>query len=61
VSAFDVVGESWPSSYGLGLGLEVAVIGLILRYAWARPRSTTAHEHHGVRNAAVRPSVMTNA
>jgi hypothetical protein len=61
VSVFNLAGESWTYFYGLGVVLEVAIIVLILRFAWAWPRSTTAHEHHEVRTAAVRSSVMPNA
>jgi hypothetical protein len=61
VSAFNAVGESWTYFYGLGVGLEVAVIALILRFAWVWPRSTNAHERHEVRTATVRSSMMPNA
>lgn len=39
VSAFNAVGESWLYFYGLGIGLEVALLALILRYAWTWPRT----------------------
>nr|WP_141016017.1 DUF6326 family protein [Nocardioides sambongensis] len=41
-AAFNVVGESWTYYYGLGVVLEVALLVLILRYAWTWPRATPA-------------------
>lgn len=38
-AAFNVVGGSWPVFFGLGVVLEVALLGLILRYAWTWPRT----------------------
>jgi hypothetical protein len=38
-AAFNVVGGSWPVFYGLGVVLEVALLALILRYAWTWPRT----------------------
>lgn len=41
-AAFNVVGEvgeSWMYFYGLGVVLELIVLGVILRYAWAWPRT----------------------
>jgi hypothetical protein len=61
VSVFNLAGGSWLYFYGLGVVVEVAIIALILRFAWAWPRSTTAHEHRPVRTADVRSSVMPNA
>jgi hypothetical protein len=40
-AAFNLAGGSWPVFYGLGVLLEVALLVLILRYAWTWPRSTT--------------------
>lgn len=37
-AAFNLVGESWTAFYGLGVVLEVALLALILRYAWTWPR-----------------------
>lgn len=39
VSLFNALGESWISFYGLSIGLEVAILALILREAWTWPRS----------------------
>lgn len=39
-AAFNVVGESWTSYYGLGVALELVVLALILRFAWTWPRTT---------------------
>lgn len=39
-AAFNVVGGSWTYFYGLGVVLEVALLVLILRYAWTWPRTT---------------------
>ena len=61
VSVFNLAGGSWLTFYGLGVVVEVAISALILRFAWAWPRSTTVFDHHQVRTAAVRSSVMPNA
>ena len=39
VSVFNAMGESWISFYGLSIGLEVAILALILREAWTWPRT----------------------
>jgi hypothetical protein len=61
VSVFNLAGGSWLTFYGLGVVVEVAIIALILRVAWTWPRSTAAFDHHQVRTAAVRSSVMPTA
>jgi len=61
VSVFNMAGGSWLYFYGLGVVVEVAIIALILRFAWAWPRSTTADEHRQVRTAAARSSAMPTA
>jgi hypothetical protein len=40
VSLFNAMGESWTFFYGLSIGLEVAILALILREAWTWPRTT---------------------
>jgi hypothetical protein len=42
VSIANAVGESWAYYFTLAIGLEVAVLGLILRYAWTWPRTPAA-------------------
>lgn len=39
VTAFNLTGESWLLFYGLGVALELALLALILRAAWAWSRS----------------------
>ena len=39
VTAFNVVGESWLYFYGLGVVLELALLALVLRYAWTWPHA----------------------
>ncbi len=39
VSLFNALGETWISFYGLSIGLEVAILSLILREAWTWPRT----------------------
>ena len=39
VTAFNATGESWLFFYGLGVGLELILLALILRYAWTWPRT----------------------
>jgi hypothetical protein len=41
-SAFELAGESWTFFCGLGVGLEVLLLALILRYAWTWPRRTAS-------------------
>ena len=41
-AAFNLMGESWSYFYGLGVVLEVALLVLILRYAWTWPRTAPA-------------------
>ena len=40
-SAFNLVGEQWLVYYGLGLGLELVLLGFIIRAAWAWPRTSS--------------------
>ncbi len=52
VTAFNVLGESWLYFYGLGIALELILLGLILRYAWTWPRtapSATNSDREAVR------------
>lgn len=42
VTAFNGVGESWVLFYGLGIALELALLALVVRYAWTWPRSAPA-------------------
>ncbi|MFI6098125.1 DUF6326 family protein [Lentzea sp. NPDC051213] len=39
VTAFNAVGESWLYFYGLGIVLELILLGLVVRYAWTWPRT----------------------
>ena len=38
-AALNAVGESWTYFYGLGVALELIILGLILRYAWTWPHT----------------------
>jgi hypothetical protein len=40
VSAANALGESWTTYFALAIGLEVAVLALVLRCAWTWPRTT---------------------
>jgi hypothetical protein len=42
VSVFNLAGESWLWFYGLGVVVEVVLLGYVLRSAWAWPRTTSA-------------------
>lgn len=42
VTAFNAVGESWLYFYGLGIALELILLGLVVRYAWTWPRTAPA-------------------
>ena len=39
VTAFNVLSESWVLFYGLGVVLELGLLGLVVRYAWTWPRA----------------------
>jgi hypothetical protein len=39
VTAFNAVGASWLVFYGLGIVLELSLLALVLRHAWAWPRT----------------------
>ena len=39
ITAFNGLGESWLYFYGLGIVLELVLLALIVRYAWAWPRT----------------------
>ena len=38
-TVFNVAGGSWPYYYGFGVILELALLALIVRYAWTWPRT----------------------
>lgn len=40
ISAANALGESWTYYFALAVGLEVTILGLILRLAWTWPRTT---------------------
>jgi hypothetical protein len=44
VTAMRVLDESWTIFYGLGVALELGLIAVILRIAWAWPRGLPAHD-----------------
>lgn len=44
VSGANAVGESWVYYFALAVGLEVVVLGLVLRYAWTWPRSAPSEK-----------------
>ncbi len=39
VTAFNVAGESWLFFYGLGVVLELILLGFIVRWAWTWPQT----------------------
>ncbi|MEX0834875.1 MAG: DUF6326 family protein [Nitriliruptor sp.] len=41
VSAGNALGETWTYYYGLAIGLEVAILALIIRTAWTWPRAVS--------------------
>ncbi len=41
-SVFKAVGESWFVFYGLSIGLEVLLLGVILRSGWTWPGASSA-------------------
>lgn len=44
VTVFNLTGESWLLFYGLGIVIELVLLGLIMRFAWTWPRTRTAGE-----------------
>jgi hypothetical protein len=44
VTAMRILDQSWTAFYGLGIALELTLIALILRLAWAWPRGLPAHD-----------------
>ncbi|GAB3023703.1 hypothetical protein GCM10011376_35080 [Nocardioides flavus (ex Wang et al. 2016)] len=42
VTAFNIVGEDWLYFYGLAIVLELALLALVVRYAWTWPRNATS-------------------
>ena len=41
VTVFNAAGGEWPVFYGLGIVLELVLLGLIVRWAWGWPRTAT--------------------
>lgn len=56
VSMFNAMGESWTYFYGLSIGLEVAVLALILREAWTWPRTPFVAANVATVNESPRPA-----
>jgi hypothetical protein len=52
VTAMNVVGESWTTFYGVGIALEIGVLAVIVRIAWAWPRDLPAHDESTATAAA---------
>ena len=56
VSVFNALGESWAYFYGLSIGLEVAILALILREAWTWPRTPVVATHVAAVNESLQPA-----
>jgi hypothetical protein len=60
ITAMRILDESWTIFYGLGIALELGLIALILRLAWAWPRGLPAHDESSTaasgRGPVARPS-----
>jgi hypothetical protein len=60
VTAMRILDESWTVFHGLGIALELGLIAVILRIAWAWSRGLPAHEESSAaasgRGFVVRPS-----
>lgn len=55
VTAFNLVGADWLYFYGLGVVLELVLLAVVVRYAWAWPRtapSATSPDREAVRAPA---------
>lgn len=57
VSLFNALGESWLAFYGLSIGLEVAILALILREAWTWPRTPVVAANVATVNGAPQPAL----
>ena len=56
VSVFNALGESWTYFYGLSIGLEVAILALILREAWTWPRTLFVADNVATANGSPQPA-----
>ena len=56
VSLFNALGESWIAFYGLSIGLEVAILALIIREAWTWPRTAFGAAPAPAANALPQPA-----
>ena len=56
VSVFNALGESWTYFYGLSIGLEVAILALILREAWTWPRTLFVADNVATDNGSPQPA-----
>ena len=56
VSIFNALGESWTYFYGLSIGLEVAILALILREAWTWPRTVFLAANVATGNESPQPA-----
>ena len=56
VSVFNAMGESWTYFYGLSIGLEVAILALILREAWTWPRTLFVADNVATANGSPQPA-----
>lgn len=55
ITVFNAVGESWTYYYWGAIGLELAVLALIVRLAWALPRATNPSREWSRNAAAANP------
>ena len=56
VSIFNAMGESWTYFYGLSIGLEVAILAVILREAWSWPRPPFVAANSATVNESLQPA-----
>ena len=57
VTAMRILDESWTIFHGLGVALELGLIAVILRIAWAWPRELPAHDESSTAASGSRPVV----
>ena len=57
VTAMRILDESWTIFHGLGVALELGLIAVILRIAWAWPRGLPARDERSTAASGSRPVV----
>ena len=57
VTAMRILDESWTNFHGLGIALELGLVAVILRIAWAWPRGLPTQDENSTAASGSRPVV----